>query len=230
MSEDKATTPPKASGGCNPATSTTQKCPCPPCPAYDSVDTSKTTSSCNCAGLALRTYAYVGLADLKSALGAALKDCSTKCAACQVKFWLWEWDPWSLEFKDKKGKVWTQMKMPPDFHVVSGRCDNQGNDPGSIYSKNGRRPLEGPSSPSAWRVKTGDVWTENAPTNRPIYYLVTAAQIASTKGLDANDLYLGSTISSGMDLTTGKDVEAGERYLKCLVNITDVQTCYCKSC
>ncbi len=217
-------------GGSPKATPPVVPCPCPPCPAYDSVDSSKGLSTFNCAGLALRNYAYVGLSSLKSALGSALSNCSTHCAACQVKFWLWEWDPWSLEFKDTGGRVLARIPMGPDFHTVSGRCDCNGNDPGSVSSKNGKRPLEGPSAPSSWRVKTGDVWTENAPANRPLYRLVTAAQIAATPGLSATDLYLGSAISSGLDLVSGSDVQADKRYLKCFVNIVDKESCYCKSC
>ena len=205
-------------------------CPCPPCPKYDSINAPSDLTSFNCAGLALRSYSYVGLAVLKSALGAALGDCSQHCAACQVKFWLWEWDPWSLEFKDATGRVWVSRNMPSDFHTVSGRCDCHGNDPATVNSKNGKRPLEGPAPPSSWRVKTGDVWTENAPTNRQLCLSVSAAQISATPGLNASDLYLGSAISSGVDMNTGGDVQATQRYLKCFVKISDKQSCYCKPC
>jgi hypothetical protein len=232
MSDERQPTPPRSGGGGTPAvTPPVVPCPCPPCPRYDSVDSTRGLATYNCAGLALRTYAYVDLSSLKSTLGAALANCSGHCAACQVKFWLWEWDPWSLEFKDTQGRVVLRMSMPPDFHTVSGRCDCHGNDPSSVNSKNGSRPLEGPSAPSTWRVRTGDVWTENASTNRPLYYSLTATQISSISGLSASDLYLGSTISGGgVDIVTNADVQPGLRYLKCFVNIADRETCYCRSC
>lgn len=205
---------------------------CPPCPAYDSVDTSKDLSTFNCAGLALRTYNYnVGSpAALKGILGQPLGNCSSQCTACQVKFWLWEWDPWSLEFKDTQGTVFFSVTMQPDFHTVSGRCDCGGNDPSSVYSKNGKRPLEGPSAPSSWRVKTGDVWTENDPANRPLYVSVPAAQISSIPNLSASNLYQGSTITTGKDMRTNSIVQPGVLYLKCFVKIVDHESCYCKSC
>jgi hypothetical protein len=195
------------------------------------VDTTKDLNTFNCAGLALRNYGYIGLSSLKSTLGAALGSCATNCPACQVRFWLWEWDPWSLEFKDTRDRVFARITMSPDFHTVSGRCDCHGAAPGTVYSKNGKRPLEGPRAPSAWRVRTGDVWTENAPTNRTLYRSVTAAQIAATPGLSAGDLYLGSSIAGGgLDMVTNTDIVPGGRYLKCFVNITDVESCYCRPC
>jgi hypothetical protein len=232
VSDDKKTTPPSSGDGGTPAANTTGSCPCPPCPSYDSVDTSKELGSFNCAGLAHRTYTYLSLDDAKKKLAAGTKlgSCAEKCTKCKVKHWLWEWHDWSLDFKDAKGRVVATMKMPPDFHTVSGRVDCDVNQPSSVYSKNGGRPLEGPSAPSHWRVKTGDEWTENAATNRPLYMALTPDQI-SKAGISTSDLYSGSSIAKGVDMATGTDVEGSKHYLKCFARIDkETQTCYCLDC
>ncbi|WP_133511167.1 LysM peptidoglycan-binding domain-containing protein [Candidatus Thiosymbion oneisti] len=209
---------------------TCKKKPCPPCPKYASVDTSKDSEHYNCAGLAHRTYTYMSdLKEVKKRLSAGTKltDCSKKCSPCQVKHWLWELKDWKIEFKDKKGKVHLSTEsFPPDFHTVSGRCDCNGNDPTNVYSTNGERPLEGPKAPSDWRLKTGDPITENGPKNREVYIYM-----KSLLGPTSSDFYDGASISSGMDISTKSDVKAGFFYLKGFLKIiSEIQSCYCFNC
>lgn len=208
--------------------------PCPPCPKYDSVDKTKNAKDYNCAGLALRTYTKVSNVSTykaKLASGTKLKNCSGNCQKCQVKFWLWEWNDWRLEFKDLKGKVHHKIKMPKDFHTVSDRVDEKGNGPKTVYSTNGKRPLEGPNPPSHWRVKTGDEWTINKPSNEPIYMRLESTEIAAIAGLSKSDLYPGSKIKSGIDLRGLASIDNSKHYLKCFVRIdVEVQTCYCLDC
>jgi hypothetical protein len=174
----------------------------------------------------------MSLEDAKAnlATGTKLGSCSENCKACQVKHWLWEWDDWSLEFQDRNGKVFASNPMHWDFHTVSGRVGPDGSDPSAVYSKNGMRPVEGPAPPSHWRVKTGDEWTENDPSNRPLYMSMSPEEI-SNFGLSAGDLYPGSGIAKGMDLKTNADVVSSKLYLKVVVNLKkEVQTCYCMDC
>jgi hypothetical protein len=169
-------------------------------------------------------------AKAKLAAGTKLGSCSDNCKACQVKHWLWEWEDWKLDFRDQKGNVIASQPMHPDFHTVSGRVGPDGGDPTGVYSKNGMRPLEGPSAPGHWRVKSGDEWTDNAPTNRPLYLSLSPADI-SKLGLSADDLYPGSGIAKGADMRTWEDVDASKKYLKVVVNIKkEIQTCYCMDC
>ncbi len=225
--------------------------PCPPCPKYDdSLDTSRDPSTYNCAGLAHRTYTFIGSIDEvknKLAVGKKLENCSKLCQVCQVKHWLWELQKWRVEFRDRKGRVCHSIPMPAeDFHTVAGRTDNQGNDPKSIYSKNGYRPLEGPKPPLQWQLKTGDEWTENSPENRPLYFSVTDDEITrfdnyfkqqgEKKGFAKSDLYSG--LKQGADLRTSqnssenlKDVKADSYYLKGVINIEEEKlSCYCLEC
>ncbi len=145
--------PPSQGGGAgSPGGGTVQAC-CPPCPAYDSVDTTIDVETYNCAGLAHRTYTYMSLSEAKRRLSAGSSiSCSSQCSPCQVKHWLWEYD---LHLEDADGNHLTRGSNR-DFHTVAGRCDNQGNDPADVRSKNGARPLEGPGRGQSFRPANRD--------------------------------------------------------------------------
>src|SRR5260370_11333228 len=89
----KKTPKPSASdAGTKPPSTIKEEC-AKPCKAYDSVDSSKDIESYNCAGLAHRTYTFMGLDETKAMLAKGTKtDCSSHCGPCQVKHWLWEYD------------------------------------------------------------------------------------------------------------------------------------------
>lgn len=132
--------------------------PCPPCPAYQSVDGSRDVQTYNCAGLAHRTYTYMGdVNGVKARLSSGGQiGCSGRCSRCQIKHWLWEYD---IHLEDADGNV----VSPPnrDFHTVGGQCDENGNDPTNVYSKNGARPLEGPGTGPSFRPPPRNQATTN---------------------------------------------------------------------
>jgi len=143
-----------------------EPCPCPPCPKYESIDLSIDIEKYNCAGLAHRTYTYIGdINDVKAMLGGEKNKikCSERCDRCKIKHWLWEYD---IELYDYKGnKLYGPSK---DFHTVAGRCDKYGNDPTNVYSKNGKRPLQGPGTGPAFKPATKEQATTNDRHARPI--------------------------------------------------------------
>ena len=154
---------PSSSNNSNaPCNSSSQSCsnpPCPPCPAYASVDNSKDVESYNCAGLAHRTYTYMGnVTTVKSRLaGGQSISCSSNCSRCQVKHWLWEYD---IHLEDADGNT-ISAQSSRDFHTVAGRCDENGNNPTSVYSKNGARPLEGPGTGPSFKPPAKNQATSN---------------------------------------------------------------------
>ena len=158
MSDDKKTTSPSAGSGGTPISATTHTCSPQPCKAYDSVDSSKDIESYNCAGLAHRTYTFMGDVNaVKARLALGTKvDCGGHCGACQVKHWLWEYD---IHLEDADGNVLTDTNR--DFHTVAGPCDTNGNDPASVVSKNGKRPLEGPATGPSFRPPPKNQATSN---------------------------------------------------------------------
>jgi hypothetical protein len=126
-----------------------------PCPPYNGYNTSVDIGTYNCAGLALRNYRYLSPASTVVAtlvsdfpLGQSIA-CGTPGGPDRIKFWLWEYD---LSFEDNRG---VQFRAPsPDFHIAAGLCDSVGNDPTDVYSKNGARPVEGPSTGPNFRPPT----------------------------------------------------------------------------
>lgn len=159
MSDGKKTTPPSSQDGGTPPGCTTTPCPkpCEKCKAYDSVNSSKDIESYNCAGLAHRTYTFMGLEETKSRLAAGAKiNCSSQCGPCQVKHWLWEYD---IHLEDADGNAITPANR--DFHTVAGACDSAGADPTSVVSKNGARPLEGPGTGPSFRPPPKNQATSN---------------------------------------------------------------------
>jgi hypothetical protein len=160
--------PSQPSGGSSsgrPIGNTTGRCqPCPPCARYETVDRSRDVETFNCAGLAHRTYTYIGDLDrAKAMLSTGTRiSCGSKCQSCQVKHWFWEYD---LVLEDHLGNVLT----PPnhDFHTVAGRCSECGDDPTNVYSKNGARPIEGPGTGPSFRPAVRDQARSNDRNARP---------------------------------------------------------------
>lgn len=144
------------------ACETCKKCKCP---KYQTVDRTKDVEQFNCAGLAHRTYTFIGdVNQVKQMLAVGRKiDCSGKCSSCQVKHWLWEYE---LAIFDVEGNRLTEWWR--DFHTVAGLCDPEGNDPADVYSKNGKRPLEGPARGSSFRPPEKDQATRNDRSAQPM--------------------------------------------------------------
>ena len=160
-----------------PVAATTQGCP--GCKAYEDFDRSKDPESYNCAGLALRTYGYPDLGELKAELASrgarTMTDCAAKCGACEVKLWLWEFD---VHLEDADGNV--LLTRTGEFHTVAGPCDQNGEDPTRVLSKDGKRPVEGLIGPDfAPPVKHQAKSNEENPVlaedsqGRPIYIVYT---------------------------------------------------------
>ncbi len=138
------------------------------CASYNGYNTSASLTSYNCAGLALRTYQYlfppsaVYDAIVANFIGPITPSTGT-CDAGEVKFWMWQYD---LGFEDDQGNA---LGSPsPDFHIVAGRADAMGNDPSDVYSKNGKRPVYGPSTGPFFRPPTRERATANDPGEAPL--------------------------------------------------------------
>jgi hypothetical protein len=169
---DRPSSTSNSSTSCGSAT--TPPCPCPPCAAYQSIDASKDIETYNCAGLAHRTYTFMGnVNEVKGRLaGGRNVNCSTPCNRCEIRHWLWEYD---IHLEDADGNVLTGTSR--DFHTVAGPCDQNGNAPTQVYSKNGARPLEGPGAGPSFRPPTRNQATSNNrhatpatdSSGRPIY-------------------------------------------------------------
>jgi hypothetical protein len=125
----------------------------------------------NCAGLATRSFTFMGLNDLKLnylTKGRPLKNCSEKCNKCQIKFWLWEYDL-HVEI-NVNGQI---LKSAPnsDFHVVSGRSSCvDGSDQVNVYSKNGARPVIGPGLGSNFKPALNEQRQSNDARASPLYF------------------------------------------------------------
>ncbi len=108
--------------------------------------------SYNCTGFATKKFAWFNLGPTK-ALYAGMKklpSISTKCDPFDFKFWLWEVD--IQVHNTRTGHVTSKSR---DFHTVGGRTHKDGSDPKTVMSKNGGRPLEGPGSPTSFKLKSG---------------------------------------------------------------------------
>jgi len=111
------------------------------------VATVKPVLAYNCAGLALRTYEYLGLAATKARLKQykKLTDCSHKCTGCEIKLWFWEYKLGGDVYVSGTTDVVQRGKRHKDFHIVGGRVSClDGRDLPNVYSKNGGGPLKGP--------------------------------------------------------------------------------------
>jgi len=138
------------------------------CSSYPSYNTAVNLRTYNCAGLALRTYQYTAPPSaVYDAINANFTNPQTPasgtCDPGRVKFWLWEYD---LHFEDDQGNVIASAQ--PDFHIVAGRVDANGNDPSDVYSKNGRRPVYGPNNGPSFRPPARERATLNAPSETPL--------------------------------------------------------------
>jgi hypothetical protein len=106
----------------------------------------------NCTGFATKKFVWLNLAPTK-ALYAGMKklpSIASKCDPFDFKFWLWEVD--IQVHNTRTGRVTSKSR---DFHTVGGRTHKDGSDPKTVMSKNGGRPLEGPGSPTSFKLKSG---------------------------------------------------------------------------
>lgn len=126
--------------------------------------------SFNCAGLATRTFTYMGLDDLKKKFLSKGKQipCKEKCVKCQIKFWLWEY---KLHLEYVKFGVVRKTQPNPDFHVVSGRVScKDGSDLANVFSKNGARAIKGPGLGSNYKPAVREQRRENNAQEKLQYY------------------------------------------------------------
>lgn len=137
------------------------------CSDYPGYDSTVGLRTYNCAGLALRTYAYTAPPQaVYDAIAANFVTASSpaggSCGPAEVKFWLWEYD---LRFEDDTGAA-----VPGggrDFHIVGGQADLSGADPTDVYSKNGARNVYGPASGPSWRPPARARALSNDPSETP---------------------------------------------------------------
>ncbi len=131
------------------------------CPAYYRYNASIPISEYNCAGLAHRTYVRMGrryaFPYFSSPVVSRVSTSDTRNPG-QVKYWVWNFDG-SFEADGHRIRLVgrrlpggghhtsrTNRNPRPDFHMVAGITDLQGNDPTDVYSKNGGRSVHGPGT------------------------------------------------------------------------------------
>lgn len=87
-------------------------------------------------------------------------DCHMSCKPLQYKFWYWTFDMGITN-------IITGETTPfhPDFHVISGQTDANGEGPHKVISKNGARPVLPPELPEYWKPYDGQVYISNDPSN-----------------------------------------------------------------
>jgi hypothetical protein len=111
----------------------------------------------NCAGLAFKTFNFIGLADTKKIL-ATMTPLATPVDTCNprdYKFWFWQY---TLTQTDT---LTGASASGSDFHIVGGQTDKKGNDPSSLMSKNGGRPVKGPGSAMSWQPPAAEITTKS---------------------------------------------------------------------
>ena len=112
----------------------------------------------NCTGFAIKTFGFHGLAATKAIYAGMTKlaDCSKPCNPHFHKYFYWDYD-----LRQVDNTTGASSATVRDFHTVAGQTDKSGNGPAQVMSKNGKRPVEGPKPPLAWKPGTG-------PTSHPI--------------------------------------------------------------
>ena len=156
------------------------------CPIYYRYDTSRPVNAYNCAGLAHRTYILMNhtaaMNHLLSQPGRGISP-STNCRSGEVKHWFWNYN---MHFEDHNrqrvrlgthqgGGVYQTTQIPAstpkqtDFHTVAGVTTPSGNDPTDVYSKNGRRPVYGPSTGPSFRPPNREHSTLSNSSATPMY-------------------------------------------------------------
>jgi RHS repeat-associated protein len=130
---------------------------------YNGYDKSIPVENYNCAGLAFRTYQWIGLEDVKSILNA--NKIAGRGNEGDIKVWLWTYNV-TMVLKDG-----TKLSTPSaDFHIVAGRLGSNGKDPINVYSKNGGRPIFGPASGQSFKPLPLEPAYSNDRFNKPGYY------------------------------------------------------------
>ena len=139
-----------------------------PCFSYKGYNKSINVETYNCAGLALRNYQFISPSSkvvetiVNTYPSGQSVSCGDSCGSGKIKFWLWEYD---LHLEDDKGTKLTQPSR--DFHIVAGVTDQNGKDPTDVYSKNGKRPVEGPGTGPGFRPLPRDRALSNDASAQP---------------------------------------------------------------
>lgn len=118
----------------------------------------KNQESYNCAGLAFQTCKFEGTRSLVEETLRKMRsvDCKSPCSPNQFKLFYW---PHDLSVTNSVTKV--SSKPHPDFHVVAGQTDCNGNGPALVISKNGKRPVLEAKSPEFFEPRSGDAYRQN---------------------------------------------------------------------
>lgn len=131
-----------------------------PCLAYNSYDSSVDVESYNCSGLSFRDYTPRNMADAEAKIKNQSKttiDCNKDCPAdVPVHHTFWKFN---LKMYDDLGR--TDGKELSDFHTVASVNRKH------TYSKNGRRPVQGPASSASFRPKAKSRARTNDKQNKP---------------------------------------------------------------
>ena len=110
----------------------------------------------NCASLAFRYQGGpMSQVDALNSLarGRRLPNCGVRCRKCEVKFWYWEFGWTSYRYGRRSAGPTGKAS---DFHMVGGLSSCvDASDPNAVWSKNDRRPLQGPRSPMSFRPRSG---------------------------------------------------------------------------
>lgn len=139
------------------------------CSDYPGYDSSRNERSYNCAGLATRTYLNLNTVPMATQMiGARFTNprevsAGVRCGGGEVRFWLWRFGVVEV---DDLGQT---VDAYPDFHMVAGKADAAGNDPTSVYSKDGFRRVRGPAAPMSFRPLARERTTYSEPLEREAF-------------------------------------------------------------
>ncbi|MFC1783277.1 hypothetical protein ACFL02_06785 [Planctomycetota bacterium] len=130
-------------------------------PNYPDVDEDEyDEKKCNCFGLASRKYDYNIYPEkvLSQLANAGYKiDCGRKCKSYHEKCWIWVWEIY--RYKKLWGYPIYKHVYDTQYHIVCGECDELGNDPEGVISKNANLPIDYNAKPGAeWQPEDDEIY------------------------------------------------------------------------
>lgn len=131
---------------------------------FDQVDRAVDVETFNCAGLALRTYQDLNPDKFIPFLEANNKE--GPADEGDIKFYFWEYN---YVISDDKDNVF--QKPSYDFHIISAPLGSDGNEMDNFYSKNGQRPVYGPTKSNNWIPAIKERVTESNKYEAPGFYM-----------------------------------------------------------
>jgi len=118
---------------------------------WDSYDNTKDIEKYNCAGFSLRNYEYIPSAAITIAsienMGGHERKKDEKLSKGDIIVYVWEY---IAHFENPAGTM-RSKDGPPDYHVAARIIGKDGKEQKDCYTKDGKRPVVGPVTPSSQR-------------------------------------------------------------------------------